>query len=354
MELDPSSTLYGPTCNDLPLEDPRTAKLEELPVPFAASVATTTLISTPPTSANAIEQSLNSGSSDPLPALAAVLSVIIGLLIAIIATRALHISRTNLQATASRIERRLPTAQQDPATLLQPSTAGLRVFYYLDDNTVMSLYRQLTGAGQSPTEREVQAGHDREAGVGVSLGRLAPSLSRKRSLTSRERYEPENDPDRATASVERRLLVERAITAVDLSSQSDTSALFEIRRELHLLERRAEFAAARDIEGRLVDEWVEHQKNLGAERLSSLSGYVAVRADYEVSADETGDIVLVGQLILQQGTAQVSILCKQEHIRAPGRTALRSNLKVRATCLGTVLKWDPEVHTLVVLPVSVF
>lgn len=96
--------------------------------------------------------------------------------------------------------------------------------------------------------------------------------------------------------VERRLLTDPAMTAVDLLSGFDTAPLADLDNMVLRLERDEGFKVPAGTIDSIRASWKEHQELKGAQRLGELTGYTAIRADYAVAQVAKDALALVASV----------------------------------------------------------
>jgi hypothetical protein len=234
------------------------------------------------------------------------------------------------------------------------STAGsLRLFFYLADAEVHSLYSQLGEAESVPSSRDLE----QQTAGGISLGirGWGADVGGKRDRTSKilSSFEPESDPNRMYVAVERRLVIDGELTAVDLLTGFDVAPLARFERLVNELQATEGFKFPPGAVSSIRASWGEYQEAQGAQRLSMLTGYVAIRADYQVSPAREGELVLQAS-VGSARAASVNVHCDEKWMRSSGRTAIIPGADIRATCVGKIIRWSEAGGKLIVLPVAVF
>lgn len=233
-------------------------------------------------------------------------------------------------------------------------TSGLpRVFYYVDDTVIHSMYGQLHEAGSVPSSRDTERETLGDISAGLGSHGLSVGGKRRRASKERTKYEPESDPDRMYIAVEKTLLAGGKLAALDLISGVDTAPLAGFDNLVNRLERYEDFKVPPAAISAIQSAWKEHQEREGIKRLSELSGYVVIRADYQVQAAEQGDLIL-GTPAATAVKAFIKLRCTSDFMRQGGRNAIVPNSNVRATCVSKVVRWDESEHELSVLPIALF
>ncbi len=288
-----------------------------------------------------------------------VIASIFGVLLALVALASTIVVSEVTRGYSRRAERRLRALEQGEGRVPSAErvlniTSGMpRVFYYVDDVDVRSMYSQLHEAGSVPLSRDTE--RETVGDISARLGRNGFSIGGKRGRAAKERakYEPESDADRMYIAVEKTLLAGGKLAALDLLSGVDTAPLAEFDDLVDRLERSEGFDVPSAAISAIYSGWEEHQEREGVRRLSELSGYVVIRADYQVGAAEQGDLLLsVSPTTVVK--AVIKLRLTSDFMRQGGRNAIVSKGNIRATCVGKVVRWDELVHELSVLPIAVF
>lgn len=237
--------------------------------------------------------------------------------------------------------------KDDPETILGVANRTLRMFFYLDDTEVSGLYSQLGDAENVPLSRDLeqQASGDVSAGIRGSWA----SVGGKRSRSSKEHmsFERESDPYRMYVAVERRLLADHDVTTVDLLTGFDMEPLAAIDRLVEALEAMG-FMAPPDAVAAIRASRKDFEERRVTDRISQLTGYVAIRADYLVRSAQSALMLEVSL-----AAASVAVCCDDKWLRGSGRNAIIPGAQIRATCIGKVVRWDALEQQLVVLPIAV-
>ena len=244
-------------------------------------------------------------------------------------------------------------ARESPLRELAEPQDAIRLNMFLDGDTVMSLYQQTLQPGGSPAAREVEEAVESNTSATFSLWRLSPSFGRKKAAIHRASYAPENEPVRAVIAVENSLRDSGSVRSVDLASNSNTDAE-PVVQLIAALNRNASLVGItvpESVKISLIRAWTQRNTELTDQGLAGLTGFVKVRADFSVSVDGGGDILLEASL---QGSSTLNILCRQDHLLPAARTVLVPGEAVRATCFGSVTRWDSKRQSLSVLPISVY
>ena len=241
-------------------------------------------------------------------------------------------------------------ARESPLRELAEPQDAIRLNMFLDGDTVMSLYQQTLQPGGSPAAREVEEAVESNTSATFSLWRLSPSFGRKKAAIHRASYAPENEPVRAVIAVENSLRDSGSVRSVDLASNSNTDAE-PVVQLIAALDRNASLVGITVPESVKISLIRALTHELTDQGLAGLTGFVKVRADFSVSVDGGGDILLEASL---QGSSTLNILCRQDHLLPAARTVLVPGEAVRATCFGSVTRWDSKRQSLSVLPISVY
>jgi hypothetical protein len=233
-------------------------------------------------------------------------------------------------------------------------TSGMpRIFYYVDDIDVRSMYAQLNQAGSVPSSWDTERETARDIKGGLESHGFSLGGKRSRAARERAKYEPESDPDRMYIAVEKVLLAGGKLAALDLLSGVDTAPLAEFDSLVDRLERDEGFKVPSAAISEIRSSWNEHQERGGVKQLSELSGYVVIRGNYQVEAAERGDLVLS----VSPNTvvnAVIKLRLTNDFIRQAGRNSIVPDGNIRAICVGKVNRWDENVHELAVLPIAMF
>jgi len=244
-------------------------------------------------------------------------------------------------------------------TILPPGEIGVqseiaRLNLALDGDTVFGLYKQIFAPGGAPLSKDVEKFTESNASATLSLGQFAPGFGRRRTSTERASFAPESEPVRAVIAVEKHLQDSRSIRSVDLTSPID-------KRPILLLLENFEASAARigldvpdEIKDALHDAWEYQNRRLSDQSLETLTGFVEVRADFSISSSDSGDLLLDTLSSSDSGSSTLSLVCNREHILNAALTVLVPGETVRATCFGSIIRWDGKQKTLVLLPVSIY
>jgi len=240
----------------------------------------------------------------------------------------------------------------DPETVLGITKGTPRLFFYLENPEVRSLYSQLSDAESVPKSRDLE--HQTDRGFSLRISGHGASIGGKRDRTSKihTTFQPESDLNRMYVAIERKLIDDGELTAVDLLEGFDTAPLASLDRLVSRFERDG-FKVPPDAIVSIREAWREHQERQGAERLSNLTGYVAVRADYEASFAQGGGLILQAPVGSAQN-ASVSVYCEDKSLRNSTRTAIAPGAGIRATCIGKVIRWNEIEHKLLILPIAIF
>ena len=224
----------------------------------------------------------------------------------------------------------------------------------LDADSILGLYKQIFVAGRAPLSRDVEETRELNASASLPLGQFVPGFGRRRTSTQRALYAPENEPVRAVVAVEKHLQDFHSIRSIDLTSPID-------KRPISVLLENFEASAARigldvpdEIKASLERAWEHQNRELSDQSLETLTGFVEVRADYYISSRESGDLLLEAHSSSDSKSSKLSLVCKHEHILDAARTVLVPGVTVRATCFGSVARWDKQQKTLVLLPISIY
>lgn len=253
------------------------------------------------------------------------------------------------------LRRRLPEKQaENPAEKILKLNAGLRTYYYLDQDLVLSLDAQMSSSDYVMTAMDIEEGKSRELSVGGALKGLTSGFTHGRNRTSKEQYERAVRADRKMAIIERHLINEQGISVVDVDQAIDMEPLRHLRFALQTLEAKTGFVPPKVAMKDLLNAWEEFQLERGISRMRKLSGYVAVSGDFQVESDESGDFILSRTMHVGPDFAQVRVIAKQDGLTLAGRTALRTGGPVRITSLGTVVRWNESTKSVVILAISIF
>ncbi|WP_159027568.1 MULTISPECIES: hypothetical protein [unclassified Streptomyces] len=240
----------------------------------------------------------------------------------------------------------------DPQQILRHESKVPRAFIYLDSQILQGMYNQLQDAGTVPTERELKGSVASELSGGLKAKALELKAGRKGENSASAKYLPETDPDRIYRLIERNLLEQGELEAVDLLGGIDVGPLEAMERSITRFAKEREFTVPDEALSLIRRAWEDQQFKAGVDRMSKLRGYVAIAADFAPTTTEAGDVVLRGATT---GTppAEVVAHCVEVNLRTSGKAALATS-NFRGTCVGIVSGWNNEKRSLTVRPIAIF
>lgn len=277
-------------------------------------------------------------------------------IIAVLATLVLFYANTKQSRRVRRLGTRVDrlalkrSRQRDKVRETLESTTKLRVYYYLDDALINSLYDQLRESDLVLVSRETEHEKSHEGSVGVKFRAIATSWKRGGRQKQRDTLQVQVNSDYAMTILEKRLLERDAVSLIELDP-TESSVL----THLEPMMRRTGFDPSEATKATLENEWRDFHRKLGIDRIKTLKNYAVVSGDFVVTQEATGNLVLAKALIVDStAPPQVRLLLEEDGLRSPGKVALQVGRSARVTVFGKVLRWDESTNTMDLLAMSVF
>lgn len=230
----------------------------------------------------------------------------------------------------------------------------IRLIYALDRDTILNLYHQVVSARGAPVGNDSEEGVESGTSAGVPFWPFTSASGRSSAPAQWASFGPEREPARAVRAVEKKLQESHTIRSIDLTASVDERPLNLL---LNTLEHRASEMGMQipaEMKSALHHAWESRNQELTDDTLANLTGFVKLRADFAISASDSGDLLLKARSTGEQNSSKLSALCRQEHILNTARTVLIPGETVRANCFGIVTRWDEECETLSLLPLAIY
>lgn len=251
------------------------------------------------------------------------------------------------------IDRRIGDLTAEVQPNLQDENRIVRFYVLLDNNVIMDLYGQILPEGGGPTSREIEEKTAAQRAAGLDLQQLTGSISKSRNATLRVTYGPETERVRALAAVEKVLVDAGKVQVLDLTAFRETKPVDMFIAQIKRKAESVGFTFPASVEPLIKEAWNRQRLAQRDEQVMQLRGFVRVRADFSIRS-QGGNFVLESVTDEESATVKVSVICKHEHILPSGGAVFESGDDVRATCLGSVVRWNPEERILVVLPIGIY
>jgi hypothetical protein len=281
-------------------------------------------------------------------------ALIIGLLLALVSilvSRGFKKSSEGLEVLDARISDLAAEVQTD-------SWDGVDVVRYyslLDSKTIMNLYNQILPDGGNPLSRELEESSGRDRSAGLRLKWLKGSASSKDNSKTVTKYGPETEQVRALVQVERELNRTGKVQVLDLTGPGETKRIEIFIQQVSRRAEAIEFQIPPEFDVQLREEWNRQSLERRGQQISDLRGFVRVRSDFVVGSIAGNFVLESVQPSKIDGPAdRVTITCQIDHVLDAGRAMFESGGDVRATCFGSVARWNPETRSLALLPICIY
>lgn len=196
------------------------------------------------------------------------------------------------------------------------------VTYYLDDDSIMDLYRQwgYKGAQRREVEEKIRKS------IGVKLGGSLSQGNFDADTEVLKKWIEEAEPITVIGTIMGVLAKADVVVNVDL-------------RKPHVVPNKA-----------LTDSLAGHgRRRARSVRLSGIEGYVSMTAQFYRAAESDGTTTFVARYGDRQPFPQVRIPCK-----TPGVRTVATGKSFQGRCLGVVEEWNAEGQELVLRPIAIF
>lgn len=298
--------------------------------------------------------------------------LLVNILMALFAGSAVFVAVTSLIRGRSRVEqvreelagairgmRRSPgislSEKKKEALLAQ----GPKAFYYLDRSQVEDLYPQVF---QEPEPKRIETRETKETkkGIAAKLKFLEPEYKKGRAEELTKIYDMEQSLGTMYNRIEQYLVEKDKVTFGLEEFEWDRSSIDEFKTMCQLMQSKLNFQVPSDLQAKFAHEKMVDFALENLEKLSNISGYVAIQA--ELSVVDISNNVCTLSLIHPMNTylvpnaypVSIRITCANEYTTPSGSSVFKRGKLIKITCLGKVVSWDRENATLEISPIAIY
>ena len=240
------------------------------------------------------------------------------------------------------------------------SRVGPKTFYYLDETQIKQLHEQVSEQLE-PKEIETQEALTTDKGIKGVLKMVEPRYRRLRSVQTKKKYEIEHSSAAMYNAVEKYLFEKGDVSFGIEDFEFDEASVSEFRSMCTQMKEKFDFAIPDDLQENFVSDRMRGLAMEAIDRLSHVSGYVAVQAEFVVSTTIQDQRVLhlfahpLNRHLGSEDTkVSIEIRCSSDLLTPAGNAALEVDHPVKIACVGKVVRWDSDDRTLVISPIAVY
>lgn len=230
-----------------------------------------------------------------------------------------------------------------------------KLFYYFDENIVMSLYKQIPESFKPQSiEKETIGKKGREMGFEEVVKATFEKAESKRKL---EKFTISENSETAYNELEKYLIQNNQITFGLESFDYDHSIEIDFFRECERIKEGFDFEIPQTVKNDFVEKIKKkYTINEKLKELEEVKGFVIMREDFEFSALDSNQLKLIFCTPYEKGEKKI---CIEVPLNKNNITKMRENLfltsnKVNLTLFGYKDSWESAGLRLKVSPIVIY
>lgn len=234
-----------------------------------------------------------------------------------------------------------------------------KTFYYLDENQVRDLYTQVSQE-LKPKRIKTREIEETKKGITAKIKFLEPKYEKGRAKEVTKSYDVEQTSVMMYNEIEHYLVENDKVTFGLEEFEYDESSIAEFQAMCEHMESKLNFSVPRELRNKFVSNKMVDFALQNLEKLTRVSGYVAVQGELSVVDISKDGYTLSLVHPLSQHLAPgaydttIQVTCASDCVTPLGKSTFKRDKLIKITCLGKVVSWHTQDAVLEISPIAIY
>lgn len=236
---------------------------------------------------------------------------------------------------------------------------GPKTFYYIDENQVRDLYTQVFQE-LKPKRIKTRETEETKKGITAKIKFLEPKYEKGRGKEVTKSYEVEQTLATMYNEIEQYLVENDKVTFGLEEFEYDKSSIAEFQAMCEHMESKLNFSVPEELQSKFLSDKMTDFAVQNLEKLSHVSGYVAVQGELSVVDISKDGYTLSLTHPLSQHLAPgvydttIQVTCTSDCVTPSGKSTFKRDKLIKITCLGKVVSWRTQDAALEIGPIAIY